>query len=266
MGGRDNLKDLLIECDGPIVRLTINREARRNAITDDVLDGISAGIREAIANMPETRVVVLTGAGDRAFCAGADLKRTGDDRPFQIDHRDPSTKLGDLFRLVESCPLPIVARVNGHAVAGGLGLVAMCDMAVASDMAKFGAPETRIGVWPMMIMTQLMRVMPKGKLLELMITGEPISADEALLAGLVNHVVPPADLDAKTDWLLDRILKSSPAAVRRGLYVYRAMQDMSMHQAVAFAESNGGLMGSTEDAREGIAAFNEKRAPDWPGV
>lgn len=260
------MEDLLIEQDGPVVRLTINREARRNAITDSVLDGIAAGLRQAMDDMPKTRAIVLTGVGDRAFCAGADLKRTGDDRPFQIDHRDPSTKLGDLFRLVERCPLPIVARVNGHAVAGGLGLVAMCDMAVTSETAKFGAPETRIGVWPMMIMTQLMRVVPKRKLLELMVTGEPISADEALAAGLVNHVVPPADLDAKTDWLLERILKSSPAAVRRGLYVYRAMQDMSMHQAVAFAESNGGLMGSTEDAVEGIAAFNEKRPPDWPGI
>lgn len=260
------MEDLLIERDGPVLRLTINREDRRNAINDAVLDGIDAGVRLAMETMPDTRVILLTGVGDKAFCAGADLKRTGEGRPFQVDHRDPSTKLGDLFRSVERCPLPLVARVNGHAVAGGLGLVAMCDMAVASDQAKFGAPETRIGVWPMMIMTQLMRVVPKRKLLELMVTGEPITAAEALTAGLLNHVVPPADLDAKTDWLLARILKSSPAATRRGLYVYRAMQDMSMHQAVAFAESNGGLMGSTEDAREGIAAFNEKRSPDWPGV
>jgi enoyl-CoA hydratase/carnithine racemase len=111
-----------------------------------------------------------------------------------------------------------------------------------------------------------MRVMPKRKLLELMVTGEPISAEEAMAAGLINHVVPQDELDAKTDWLLDRILKSSPAAIRRGLYVYRAMQDMTMHQALVLAESNGGLMGTSEDAREGIAAFNEKRAPEWPGV
>jgi len=111
-----------------------------------------------------------------------------------------------------------------------------------------------------------MRLMPKRKLLELMVTGEPMTADEAVEAGLVNHVVPAAELDAKTDWLLDRILKSSPAAVRRGLYVYKAMQDMTMHQALVLAESNGGLMGTSEDAQEGIAAFNEKRAPDWSGI
>ncbi len=260
------MSDLLIAQDGPVMRLTINREARRNAINDDVIDGIMTGIRQAMDAAPDVRAIVLTGAGDRAFCAGADLKRTGEDRPFQIDHVDPAARIGDLFRLVERCPLPLVARVNGHAVAGGLGLVAMCDMAVAVSTAKFGAPESRIGVWPMMIMTHLMRVMPKRKLLELMVTGEPISAEEAMAAGLINHVVPQDELDAKTDWLLDRILKSSPAAIRRGLYVYRAMQDMTMHQALVLAESNGGLMGTSEDAREGIAAFNEKRAPEWPGV
>ena len=260
------MSELLIERDGAVLRMTINREDRRNSINDAVVDGMMDGINQAMAAMPDVRAIVLTGVGDKAFCAGADLKRTGDDRPFQIDHSDPSQKIGDLFRLVDRCPLPMIARVNGHAVAGGLGLVAMCDMAVTTDTAKFGAPETRIGVWPMMIMTQLMRLMPKRKLLELMVTGEPMTAHEAMEAGLVNHVVPAAELDAKTDWLLDRILKSSPAAVRRGLYVYKAMQDMTMHQALVLAESNGGLMGTSEDAQEGIAAFNEKRSPDWSGV
>jgi methylglutaconyl-CoA hydratase len=260
------MSDLLIERDGPVMRLTINREERRNAITDAVIDGIMDGIRQAMDAGPDVRAILLTGKGDRAFCAGADLKRTGKDRPFQIDHTDPAAKIGDLFRLVERCPLPLVARVNGHAVAGGLGLVAMCDMAISVDTAKFGAPESRIGVWPMMIMTHLMRVMPKRKLLELMVTGEPISADEALGAGLLNHVVTAGYLDAKTDWLLDCILKSSPTAIRRGLYVYRAMQDMTMHQALVLAESNGGLMGTSEDAKEGIASFNEKRSPEWPGL
>ena len=260
------MSELLIERDGPVLTMTINREERRNSINVAVIDGMMAGINQAMAAMPDVRVIVLTGIGDKAFCAGADLKRTGDDRPFQIDHTDPAQQMGDLFRLVDRCPIPMVARVNGHAVAGGLGLVAMCDMAVTTDAAKFGAPETRIGVWPMMIMTQLMRLMPKRKLLELMVTGEPMTAQEAMDAGLVNHVVPGAELDAKTDWLVDRILKSSPAAVRRGLYVYKAMQDMSMHQALVLAESNGGLMGTSEDATEGIAAFNEKRKPDWPGV
>ena len=193
------MSDFLIETDGPVLRMTINREERRNALNDAVVDGMMDGIRQAMAGMPNIRAIVLTGVGEKAFCAGADLKRTGKDRPFQIDHSDPSQQIGDLFRLIERCPLPIVARVNGHAMAGGLGLVAMCDMAVGVETAKFGAPETRIGVWPMMIMTQLMRVMPKRKLLELMVTGEPMTAREAETAGLLNHVVPADELDAKTD-------------------------------------------------------------------
>ena len=260
------MSDLLIERKAAVMRLTINREDSRNAITDTVIEGIMDGIRQAMDAGPDIRAIVLTGKGNRAFCAGADLKQTGKDSPFQIDHTNPATKIGDLFRLVERCPLPLVARVNGHAVAGGLGLVAMCDMAISVDTAKFGAPESRIGVWPMMIMTHLMRVMPKRKLLELMITGEPISAHEALGAGLLNHVVPANELDDKIDWLLDCVLKSSPAAIRRGLYVYRAMQDMTMHQALVLAESNSGLMGASEDAHEGIASFNEKRSPEWPGI
>lgn len=254
-----------IERRGAVQWITIDREERRNAINDNVLSGIERGIREAMAAVPEVRAIVLTGAGNRAFCAGADLKRTGDDRPFQIAHLDPATRIGDLFRLVERCTLPIIARINGHAMAGGMGLAAMCDLAVAADHARFGLPEARIGVWPMMIMTYLTRVIPRRKLLELMMTGEPISAQEALEIGFVNHVVPAAELDAKTDWLLERILKSSPTAIRRGKHVWHAMQDMSLHQAITLAESNAGLMGTSEDAREGIAAFNEKRPPDWPG-
>jgi enoyl-CoA hydratase/carnithine racemase len=108
-------------------------------------------------------------------------------------------------------------------------------------------------------------VIPRRKLLELMITGEPMTAQEALEIGFVNHVVPKEELDAKTDWLLERILKSSPTAIRRGKHIYHAMQDLSMQEAIVLAESNSGLMGSSEDAQEGIRAFNEKRPPRWTG-
>ncbi len=257
--------DVEIERRGPVQWIRINREERRNAINDGVLAGIEHGIREAMAAVPTVRAIVLTGAGDRAFCAGADLKRTGEERPFQLAHLDPATRIGDLFRLVERCTLPIVARINGHAMAGGMGLAAMCDLAVAADHARFGLPEVRIGLWPMMIMTYLTRVIPRRKLLELMMTGEPISAQEALEIGFVNHIAPREELDAKVDWLLDRLLKSSPTAIRRGKHIWHAMQDMGLHQAIILAESNAGLMGTSEDAREGIAAFGEKRPPTWTG-
>src|SRR5690554_5160416 len=259
------MSDIAIERRGPVQWIRITREERRNAINDAVVDGIERGIREAMAAVPDVRAIVLTGEGDRAFCAGADLKRTGEDRPFQIDHLDPGSRLDDLFRLVERCTIPLVARINGHAMAGGMGLAGMCDMAIAVDHARFGLPETRIGVWPMLVMTYLDRLIPRRKLLEMMITGEPITAEEALAIGFVNHVVPKAELDAKTDWQLERILKSSPTAVRRGKHIYHAMADMSFHEALVLAESNSGVMGSSEDAREGIAAFQEKRSPRWSG-
>jgi len=258
-------EDIRLDRRGAVQWITITREARRNAINDAVLDGIEAGIREAMAAAPEVRAIVLTGEGARAFCAGADLKRTGADRPFQIVHADPATRLGNLFRLVERCTLPIVGRVNGHAMAGGMGLAAMCDMVVAADHARFGMPESRIGIWPMMIQTYVMRVLPRRKLLEMMITGEPIDAAEALALGFVNYVVPAAELDAKTDWLLARILKSSPTAIRRGKHVWHGMQDLGLQEAIILAESNAGLMGSSEDAQEGIRAFQEKRPPVWTG-
>jgi enoyl-CoA hydratase/carnithine racemase len=257
--------DIRLERRGHVQWITIDREERRNAINDNVLDGIETGIREAMKAAPDVRAIVLTGAGDKAFCAGADLKRTGADRPFQIDHGDPATRLGDLFRLVERCTLPIVGRVNGHAMAGGMGLTAICDMVVAADHARFGMPESRIGIWPMMIQTYVMRFLPRRKLLEMMITGEPIDAAEALQLGFVNYVVPSAELDAKTEWLLDRILRSSPTAIRRGKHIWHGMQDLSLQEAIILAESNAGLMGSSEDAREGIKSFQEKRKPVWTG-
>ena len=260
------MTELRIERRGAVQWLTIDREERRNAINDTVLEGIMTGIRGAMRDIPDCRAIVLTGAGDRAFCAGADLKRTGEDRPFQIDHRDPATLMGDLLRLVDRCPIPLVGRVNGHAMAGGFGLAAMCDMVVAAETARFGMPEARIGVWPMMISVCVSRVLPYRRMMEMMITGEPIDAAEAHAIGFVNHVVPRDGLDAKTNWLLDRILKSSPTAIRRGKHVVRAIADLGFREALVLAESNAGLMGTSEDAREGIAAFNGKRPPEWTGL
>src|SRR5690554_5666409 len=168
------MSDIAIERRGPVQWIRITREERRNAINDAVVDGIERGIREAMAAVPDVRAIVLTGEGDRAFCAGADLKRTGEHRPFQNDHLDAGSGRGALFRLVERWPSPPVARCNARAMAGGTGRAGTCEMAIAGDHARFGVPETRIGVWPMLVMTYLGRLIPRRKLLEMMITGEPI--------------------------------------------------------------------------------------------
>lgn len=254
--------EVVAETRGRALWLTINREARRNAISAGVLEGLAAGIRQAAAT-PDIRAVVLTGAGEKAFCAGADL--SVGTSTFGSDQAEPTTAYANLLRLVKSTNLPVVARVNGVCMAGGMGLLAMCDMAVAADHAIFGLPEVKIGVFPMQVLSVLQDLVAPRVLNELCITGEPIDAAEARAVGLVNHIAPATELDAKVDWLLGRITDKSPTAIRRGKYAMRAVRAMTFDQAIAFTEGQIALMAQTEDAREGVAAFNEKRKPNWTG-
>ena len=240
----------------------IDREERRNALNTEVVEAIGEGIVAAEGD-PACRAIVLTGAGDRAFCAGGDLGG-GHDSPFGA-HPDPRHPIIRMFRKMEACPLPIVARVNGHALAGGLGLLCACDMAVAVSTARFGTPEVGVGLYPMMILPYLQRVLPLRKLFELCLTGEPIDAAEAKELGLVNHVVPPAELDQKLGWLLARITPKSPTAIRLGKIGFHALRDMTMDQAFEYAQLMIARMSGTEDAKEGFAAFREKRPPAWTG-
>lgn len=254
--------EVLFSADGHVATITINRPQRRNALNEAVIAGIRDGLSRA-AEGAETRVVVLTGAGERAFCAGADLE-AGTAR-FEPDASRPNHPFADLLRAARACPLPLVARVNGACMAGGMGLLAMCDMAVAADNAVFGLPEVRVGVFPMQVLAVLARLVPARDLAELCFTGEPVDAAAALRMRLVNHVVPAAELDARTQWLVGRIVDKSPAAIRRGRHAMNAAAEMGFEQALAFLEGQIALAASTEDAREGLAAFNEKRQPRWTG-
>jgi methylglutaconyl-CoA hydratase len=252
---------LLVERRGEVVWITIDREARRNAITDAVVGGIAAALARAEAE--DARAVVLTGAGERAFCAGADL--APDSGSFRYDFSRAGVPLVRLLRQARDCPLPLIARVNGHVMAGGMGLLGMCDLAVAADHARFGLPEVRVGLFPMQVMTVLHRLLPARVLAEMALTGEPIDAAEALRIGLVNHVVPAVGLDAKVEWLLGRLLDKSPTGIRRGKTAMRQIEAMTLEQSLAFMEAQIGLLSLTEDAAEGRAAFNEKRPPRFSG-
>lgn len=243
--------------------IVIDRPAQRNAFDDAVVAGIGQGLRDA-GRDPAVRAVVLTGAGDRAFCAGGDLGASGDG-PFEVDPARPRNAVIELFEQFERCELPTIARVNGHALAGGLGLVCACDLAVASDRATLGVPETGVGLFPMMILPYLQRTLPRRKLLEWCLTGVRWSAAEALEAGLLNYVVPAEELDDKLEWLLARILDKSPTAVRLGKMGFHAIQDMALPQAFEYAQLMLPMMSRTEDAREGFRAFREKRPPRFPG-
>ncbi len=250
--------------DGAVMRIEINRPERRNALNEDVCAGIAAGIATA-ESTPAVRLIVLTGSGEKAFCAGGDMKPAADGAPFTMNPADPRHYVISLFRRMEQCGLPILARVNGHALAGGLGLVCACDMAIAASTATFGVPETRVGLFPMMILSYMMRIVPRRKLFEMTITGENFDATEALALGIVNYVVPPAELDAKLEWLVARIVDKSPTGIKLGKQAFRAIEDMPLDKAFEYTQLMLPIMAQTEDAREGMAAFNEKRPPRWPG-
>ncbi|MCI5062712.1 enoyl-CoA hydratase-related protein [Algiphilus sp.] len=254
---------VLIERRDAVQWITINREARRNAINQEVIGRIGEGIRDAVA--AEARAIVLTGVGEKAFCAGADLAKDVKGGAFAVDFSQPKHYIVQLFKYIEECPLPLIARVNGHVMAGGFGLLCACDMAIAADDIRIGTTESRIGVTPMMILPYMLRLLPARKLQEMCITGEQFSAAEGLEWGVFNYVVPRAELDSKLDWLLARTVGKSPTAVRLGKQAFHAMRDMSLGQALEYAQVMVPVMSSTEDAAEGMQAFQDKRAPAWTG-
>jgi methylglutaconyl-CoA hydratase len=252
---------VLFEKRGPVYWITLNRPEKRNALNADVIAGIVEGYRKAHADS-ESRAIVLTGAGDKAFCAGADLQPG---RSFTFDYSKPNVDFADLLRLATSSTLPSIARVNGACLAGGMGVLAMTDMAIAADSALFGLPEVKVGLFPMQVLSLLQRLVPPRLLREWCFSGEPFDAQAALSAGLLNYVVPAAELDQKIDWLVARLIDKSPTAIRRGKYAMRAIASMSFEEGITFAESQIAVMPLTEDAQEGLAAFNEKRKPTWTG-
>ncbi|WP_234264487.1 enoyl-CoA hydratase/isomerase family protein [Hydrogenophaga sp. NFH-34] len=253
--------EVLLEKRGQAFWITINRPEKRNALHAGVIALMREGLRQAHAD-PEVRAIVLTGSGDKAFCAGGDLQPG---KGFAFDFSKPSVDYADLLREAQNATLPLIARVNGTCMAGGMGLLCMVDLAVAADHALFGLPEVKVGVFPMQVLSLLQDLVPRRTVREWALTGEPLSAADALDAGLLNHVVPAADLDAKVDWLLGRLVDKSPTAIRRGKYAMRAIEAMSFDQAIAYTESQIALLAMTEDAREGLAAFNERRKPVWTG-
>lgn len=246
---------------GPAFWITINRLDKRNALNSEVISGIRDGLRLAQARA-DVRAIVLTGAGDKAFCAGADLQPG---KAFAFDLAQPNTDYADLLREAARCLLPIIARVNGTCMAGGMGLACVADMVVAADHAKFGLPEVKIGLFPMQVLSLLQKLVPPRIVREWALTGEHFDAAEARDAGLLNYVVPAPELDAKTDWLLGRLIGKSPTAIRRGKYAMSVMASMSPAEALAYGEGQIAVLAMTEDAREGMAAFNEKRPPIWTG-
>ena len=250
--------------EGNVVTLSINRPERRNALNEGVAEGLIRGLDEAEDDR-DVRAVVLTGTGTDAFCAGGDMKPAADGAPFTLDPADPRHYVVALLKRMDACRLPLIARVNGHALAGGFGLVCACDLAVAREDALVGVPEVRVGLFPMMILPYLLRVLSHRTLMELCLTGEPMTAAEAARREIVNCAVPASELDAKVGALLERITATSPSAVRLGKQALVKIREMSSANALEYAQFMLANMARTADAREGFAAFNDRRKPFFTG-
>jgi enoyl-CoA hydratase/carnithine racemase len=243
---------------GPACRITIDRPDSRNALNQYVADGIRAGI-VAAAKHQGCRAIVLTGASDKAFCAGADLGKNA--RGSALTSRNT---MAALLQSMNGSPVPIIARVNGHALAGGFGLVCACDLIVAVEGAKLGLPEAKVGIAPVVILPPLLRAVPRALLREMILTGEAITAKEALAHGIINYVTSPKALDAKVDWLVQRIAATSPTALRFGKRALREMDRLAFDESLAYARRVLPVMANTPDALEGRRAFQEKRKAVWP--
>ncbi|TSH99281.1 enoyl-CoA hydratase/isomerase family protein [Verticiella sediminum] len=251
---------MLFEAKDGIAVITLNRPHRRNALTNPQMQRLGEMITAA-SSQPELRAILLTGAADKAFCAGADL--TPGDTPFKPDFSRMHTPFAEFLRAGKNSALPIIGRINGDCMAGGMGLLGVCDIAIAAEHARFALSEVKIGLFPMQVVAVLRDMMPRRVLADLSYTGRFMAAAEAQALGLVNRVVPAAELDQAVDAVLADIRRASPAALRRGRYALRAMESMSFDEMIAFAETQVGPMILTDDAREGLEAFNQKRKPSW---
>jgi enoyl-CoA hydratase/carnithine racemase len=264
---------LLQEMRGPVLWLTLNRPARKNALIAPLVQALQQALAGANAQtnvqanatdatQSPVRAIVLTGAGEEAFCSGADL-RPGS---FSFDYAEPYQVLADLMRTARRSGIPIIGRINGLCLAGGMGLLALCDVVVASPDAYFGLPEAKVGLFPVQVLAELQHLLPRRILNEMCIAGRRLSSSEALHYGLINHVAPQAGnaaLDATLEPVLAAVLQQSPQALRRGLYTLKQIDAMPFEAAMAFTESQLGLMTQTADFAEGVMAFVEKRAPKW---
>ena len=263
MSAPSDLAEVLVNVDGAIATVTLNRPEQRNPLSPSMMRDLRAALAWCKGE-PAVAVVILTGAGDRAFCAGADLSALGGDKsPLELHHGRHA--LVDLFIEMAELGKPIVGRINGHALAGGFGLACACDLLVAVDTATFGTPEINVGVWPMMIQAVLARNLPRKVLLEMVMLGDRWPATRLQEIGLINRVVPVDNLDEETQRLATRLAEKSTAIMRLGRDSFYRQQDMDFAPALEYLQSQVTLVMLTEDSAEGRKAFFEKRPPQYKG-
>jgi enoyl-CoA hydratase/carnithine racemase len=253
-----------------VAQITLNRPDRRNPIGPSTVGELLHALQTA-KDDPAVRVVVLTGAG-KVFSAGGDLSsmgNTGGGTPLkaaEAENRLAGTFVDlNLMLAGRGIGKPTIAKVNGHAMAGGLGLVVACDLAIAADDAQFATPEINVGLWPMMIMATILRNVPRKKEVELLLTGDRIDAATAERLGLITRAVPRERLDAEVAALCDKLVSKSPLIVGMGLDAFHHTQDLDLEPALRHLEGELARVLATEDAAEGLMAFLHKRQPVWKG-
>lgn len=247
--------------EGDVETITLDNPEKRNAIGPRMTNELLWALEEARSDS-HVRTIVLTGAG-KAFCSGGDFaEMTSGVAPSALPHKGD---YADLLLSLSRSDKPIVARVNGVAMGGGLGIVAASTFAIATREVKLGTPEIDVGLFPMMIMAVLARHVPRRRLLQMMLLGERLGPDEALRLGLLNEVVDPPDLDAAVKRTTDAIARKSPLTVRLGLRAFAAQDELDLEHALPLLRERLAECLATDDAREGLMAFLQKRPPQWTG-
>ena len=251
------------EVDAGVATVTLNNPEKRNMLSAQMLAELVDAMKVA-RDADDVRAVVLTGAGDRVFCAGADLGGFAADMPLVQKHFASDLFL-EYFRLMPRLGKPSLCAANGHVLAGGLGLALSCDLLIAKEGATFATPEINVGAFPYMIMAIIYRNVPRKKVNEMMLLGERLSGEQAVEYGLVNKVVPGEEFDAAVEEWATKLAAKSPVLMRLGHDAMYRQQDMALDDALEYLRSQLSLTFSTEDIREGVAAFFEKREPEWKG-
>lgn len=250
--------ELIYEAKGRIAWLTINREMRRNAISLDMIDLFFESLDRA-ENDGQIRVVCVTAVGEKAFCSGADLSTTFGEK----DYANGARKYASLLKRMAAFSKPIVARLNGSCMAGGMGLMLSCDIVYARDGIKIGTPEVNVGLFPMMIGALIFRNAGRKKALEMIYTARTLSAKEAEDMGLITRAVPADDLDDVVNEALETIAAKAPLALEMGRRAFAEVEGKDLEESLDYLCEQLGAVVATEDAREGLTAFLQKRTPEW---
>ena len=257
----ENPPELKVKEERGVLYLTLNRPQRRNSLTYTLVEELKEQLREA-ETKPSIRAVCLEGAGDKSFCSGADLfsALSGESSP-----EEAFKSFASLLDELASFEKPLLAKVNGDALGGGLGLVLAADLAIAREGARFGTPEVRIGLFPMMIAPFILKHLGPKRARQMILCGEIISAEEALALGIINEIVPASELDRAAENLLQKLLEGAPLAQRLGKRALRKIEGKELAPALQILSEALAELIKTEDAAEGISAFLGKRKPHWKG-